>query len=74
MKNIKIGCKKGDRKKCRFCLLKSIDLMIHSRCGKLTYYSCRTCQAKKHIAWYRRGNQKKQQEYNKNYVRKSKLQ
>lgn len=75
MKEFKtIGVRKGEVKKCRFCGTKKGELMVHSGKGeKITYYSCRPCQALYKRKWYNKGNNKlKQQEYNRRYLLKLK--
>lgn len=72
--NKTVGIHKGEEIKCRFCGTIKGELMIHSgKKEKITYYSCRPCQAKNKRVWYNKGNNKlKQQEYNRRYLLKLK--
>lgn len=74
MKNKTIGVKKGEVKRCRFCLSARKKLHVHSNArtkNGVTYYSCQPCSRERHAEWYAK-NKKKQQEYNKNYKAKLK--
>ncbi len=63
-----------NKKCCRFCKKVGIPLMISCRFLHRIYFSCRPCQNKKQRKWYNKGNNyKKQQEYNKNYVKNNRV-